>query len=115
MKALQWTMTIPEDKQAKFVKWFKEIAGPALDGFGAIEHEIYQVADTQIVGRQITEQNKFIERVYFNDDFDIPSYFARVKADPEAWKLSRMYEQEFGATDIELRVLYNMTSNEHHH
>lgn len=98
-------MTISKDKQAEFLKWFEEVAGPQLGKFGAKKHEIYEVEDKQVVGRQVVEVDRFIEQVYFDDDFDIPSYFARVKADPVAWALSRKYEEEFGATDIELRVL----------
>jgi hypothetical protein len=108
MKALQWTMTTPKNKQKTFIKWFDEIAGPTFAGFGAKKHEIYKIEDNQIVGRQIVEANRFIERVYFEDDFDIPSYFANVKKDSKAWKLSRMYENTFGAKDIELRILISV-------
>jgi len=105
MKALQWTMTTPKSKQKAFIKWFDEIAGPTFAGFGAKDHEMYKVEDREIVGRQILEKDKFIERVYFDDDFDISSYFANVKKDSKAWKISRMYENTFGAKDIELRIL----------
>jgi len=105
MKILQWSMTIPEEKQEEFVKWFNETAGPILGGFGVKKHEIYKVANREIIDRQTVEKDKFIERIYFDDDFDLPSYFAKVKADPKAWKLSRMYEDKFGAKDIQLRVL----------
>ena len=105
MKILQWSMTIPKDKQESFVKWFKEVAGPTFSGFGAKKHEIFKIADKEHVGRQFVEKNRFVERVYFDDDFDIPSYFAKVKANPEAWKISRMYEKDFKAKNIELRVL----------
>src|SRR4030042_4145873 len=105
MKILQWSMTIPKDKQKPFLKWFKEIAGPTFAGFGAQKHEICVVEKKQIVGRQTVVEDRFIERVYFADDFDIPSYFARVKENPKAWRISREYERRFGATNIELRVL----------
>lgn len=105
MKILQWSMTIPKEKQEAFIRWFKEVAGPNFAGFGAKKHEIFKVLGTQIIGRQTVEVDKFIERVFFDDDFDVSGYFANVKANPEAWKLSRMYEDEFGAKDIELRVL----------
>ena len=98
-------MTIPAEKQKSFVKWFVEIAGPMFTKYGAKRHELLRVEENQIDGRQLIEKNRFIERVFFDDDFEIPSYFAQVKADPEAWKTSRMYEGEFGAKDIELRVL----------
>lgn len=98
-------MTIPGSKQKEFIEWFKKIAGPGLNVFGAKKHEIYRVEDKQVIGRQIVEENRFIERVYFDDDFDIVNYFAGVKENPEAWKMSRMYEGEFGAKDIELRML----------
>ena len=105
MKCLQWTMTIPKKKQKDFLRWFKEVAGPNFAGFGAKKHELFKIIEKVVVGRQVVENDRFIERVYFNQDFDIPSYFVKVKADPEAWKLSRMYEAEFGAINIELRVL----------
>lgn len=105
MKCLQWTMTIPEDKQEDFVKWFKKFSGPILGGFGAIKHELFKVEDKEIVGRQTTEKNKFIERIYFDDDFSIPTYFEKAKQDPKAWKLSKMYEEEYGAGEIELVIL----------
>jgi hypothetical protein len=106
MKALEWSMTIPKEKQTGFEKWFKEIAGPRFNKFGAIKHEIYKVEEKTVVGRQTTEKDRYIERVYFDDDFEIPKYFAAAKADEEAWKESRKFENEFGAKDLELRVLY---------
>lgn len=105
MKILQWSMTIPKDKQMAFIEWFENTAGPGLNKFGALDHEIYKVEDKQIVGRQTIETDKFIERVYFKDDFDLSRYFAQVKADPVAREMSRMYEEEFGACDIQLRIL----------
>ena len=98
-------MTIPKDKQAVFIEWFKEIAGPTFGKFGATKHEMFKVSDQQLISKQLTEENRFIERVYFKDNFDVASYFTKVKSDPEAWSLSRMYESEFGARDIELKVL----------
>ncbi len=108
MRVLQWSMTIPEGKQKDFVEWFNKVAGPGLNKFGAIKHELYKVADNEVVGKQIVEKDRYIERIYFNDDFDIPKYFSAVKTDPEAWKISRVYEENFGASKIELRVLYSV-------
>ena len=88
-------MTISAKKQPAFKKWFKEVAGPVLGGFGAKKHEIYKTV----------KENRFVERIYFEDDFDIPDYFAAVKANPKAWKISRMYEGKFGAKDVELKIL----------
>jgi hypothetical protein len=79
MKVLQWSMTIPKEKQKEFVK--------------------------EIIGKQVREKDRFIERVYFDDNFNIPSYFTNVKDNPEAWRISRMYDGEFETKDIELRVL----------
>lgn len=105
MKILQWSMTIPKEKQAGFIKWFKETAGPTLGKFGAKKHELYKVEDKQVVGRQFIEKDRFIERIYFDDKFNIQSYFETVRQDPQAWEISREYEEKFGATNIELRVL----------
>ena len=105
MKILQWSMTIPKKKQDDFVEWFNKVAGSVLGGFGAKKHELYRVEDKQIVGRQLVEVDRFIERVYFDDKFNILSYFEAVKQNPKAWKISREYEEKFRATNIELRVL----------
>ncbi len=105
MKALQWSMTVPKERQKEFVKWFKEVAGPLFSGFGAKKHELYKVEEKELIGKQIREKDRYIEKVYFDDDFDIPSYFINVKADTEARKISRMYEGEFMAKDIELKIL----------
>lgn len=98
-------MTIPKEKQMKFITWFAEIAGPILGGFGANKHELYKVESKQTVGRQLVENNRFIERIYFDDKFNISSYLEAVEQNPKAWKVSREYEEKFDATNIELRVL----------
>lgn len=110
MRVLQWSMTIPKEQQRDFLKWFKEVSGPILGGFGARKHELYKVADKQVVGKQVVEKDRFIERLYFDGKFDIRSYFAAVKQDPQAWKISREYEAKFGATNIKLRVLISLGS-----
>lgn len=107
MKVLQWSMTIPKNKQSEFLMWFYEIAMPQLTCYGALKHEIYQVANKEVVGRQTIEDDKFIERIYFPDDFNIPDYFTQIKRNKEKWALSRMYEEKFNAKDIELRILIN--------
>lgn len=112
MKALQWTMTIPKEKQNEFIDWFNKIAGPKLSQFGALKHELYKVADKKIVGRQQIEKNKYIERIYFNDSFNIPDYFTAVKNDPQAWKLSRMYESVFEAKEVELRIILDCSDKQ---
>lgn len=105
MKILQWSMTIPKRKQKEFIKWFHEVAGPILGGFGAKKHELFKVESKQVIGRQFVEKDRFIERIYFDDKFNIPTYFEAVKQNPEAWKISRGYEGKFSATNVELRVL----------
>lgn len=105
MKILQWSMTIPKDKQDEFIHCFHETLARNFQRFGAVSHELLKVADHEIVGRQLVEKDRFIERVFFDDDFEIPSYFDKVKADPEGYELSRSFEERFGATDVELRVL----------
>ena len=109
MKALQWSMTIPKGKQGAFLTWFEKIAGPALGRFGAKKHELYRIEDRQITDRQFVEKNRFVERIYFDDEFNIQNYFEAVKRDSKAWKISREYEEKFGAINIELRVLSSLS------
>lgn len=101
-------MTIPKEKQSDFVKWFKGTAGPILGRFGAKKHELYKVENKEIVGKQVVEKDRFIERLYFEDNFNISDYFKAVKQNPKAWKISREYQRKFGATDIELRILNSL-------
>lgn len=98
-------MTIPPDKQRKFVIFFNQKLKLDLNKFGAIKHELYKIKNVPVIGRQIIETNRFIERIYFRDDFNIPDYFSAVKSNPETYKLSRTYEEIFRATNIELKVL----------
>ena len=107
MKILQWSMTIPKSKQDDFAKWFNEESKDAFDSFGAKKHELHKVEDEQVVGRQTIEKNSFIERIYFDNDYDFANFFRRVKSNPITRQVSRMYEDEFGAQDIKLRVLVN--------
>ena len=98
-------MTIPREKQRSFLRWFRTTAGPELTVYGAMKHELYQVSGKSLVGKQTIEEDRYIELVYFPDDFNIQHYFEKVKTDVYTWKLSRMYEKEFGAKNIELRVI----------
>jgi len=98
-------MTIPRNKQKDFLRWFKEVSGPILGGFGAEKHELHKVEEKQVIGRQFVEKDCFIERIYFDNKFNIPDYFKAVKENPKACKLSKKYEEEFGAINIELRIL----------
>jgi hypothetical protein len=107
MKVLQWSMTIPKEKQKEFVKYFHKTMAPTFQRFGAKKHELYKVVDKEIIGRQTIEENRFIERVFFDDDFHIPNYFSKVKKDSEALKISKSYEKTFKAKNIELRILTN--------
>ena len=75
--------------------WFKEKAAPGFEKFGALKHELYKEEKRDV----------FVERLFFIDCYEVKDFFAEVKADPKAWKLSRMYEKDFGAKDVRLKVL----------
>ncbi|MFC1790682.1 hypothetical protein ACFLZP_04340 [Patescibacteria group bacterium] len=105
MKVLQWSITIPKQKQPEFINYLEKVLGPTWKKFGCQKHEIYKVADKASVGKQKTERNRFIERLYFNNDFDLKTFFASVRKDEEANRISRSYEEVFGATNIQLRIL----------
>jgi len=104
MKVLQWSMTIPKKKQGAFLRCSKERFSPTWKKFGCVKYELLKVENKPIKG-SVLEKDRFFERVYFEGSFDIPSFFAKVKENPKAWELSRLYEKKFGAHDIELRIL----------
>ena len=105
MKILEWSMTIPKSKQESFVKWFNEVSKDAFSCFGAKKHELYKIEDKEVLGIQTIEKNRFVERIYFDNEYDFTNFFRRVKSNPVTRHLSRMYEEDYGATNIQLRVL----------
>jgi hypothetical protein len=55
------------------------------------------------IDRQILEQGRFIERLYFDDDFNIQEFYRKArKNDPD---VVGSYEEKFKANNIELRIL----------
>ncbi len=109
MKAIQWSMTIPTEKQEDFVKYSQNVLKPTWQRFGCKRYECHKVVGEKIIPKQIAENDKFIERLYFEDDFDVVGFFSAVKKDENANKISRSYEELFGARDIELRVLLSVS------
>lgn len=96
-------MTIPVDKQEAFVEYCRMVLGPTWKKYGVKKHECYRVAEKAVVGRQMTEENRFIERLYFDDNFNIPNFYKEARQnEPEK---VRSYEEQFGASQIELRIL----------
>jgi len=96
-------MSIPKDRQKDFISYAKKVLSPTWKKYGCKKHECYQVAENAVVGRQITEQNRFIERLYFEDGFDISNFY-KVTKENELEK-TKSYEGQFGAYWIELRIL----------
>ncbi len=96
-------MSIPKDRQKDFIDYAKKVLGPTWKKYGCRKHECYQVAEQVVVGKQITEQDKFIERLYFDDDFDIPSFY-KITKEKELEK-AKSYKNKFGACRIEVRIL----------
>jgi hypothetical protein len=103
MKAIQYSMCIPKDTQDGFIDYAKKVLGPTWEKYGCKKYECYKVLDQRVAGRQTIEQDRFIERIYFDDDFDIQSFFKTIK-DKEPEK-ARSYENTFRAYQIELRIV----------
>ncbi|PIV62540.1 hypothetical protein COS12_01970 [Candidatus Roizmanbacteria bacterium CG01_land_8_20_14_3_00_33_9] len=112
MKILQWSMTIPKMNQRAFLKCSREEISSTWKKFGCIKYELLKVENKPLVGKTVLEQDRFIERLYFGDSFNIPSFFEKIRKSPKAWKLSRKYEGKFGAHGIELRILISPFSSE---
>jgi len=103
MIIIQYTLSIPEKKQAGFIRYSKEVLLPTWKKYGCKRYECVKVEDEKLVDKQIQEQNKFVERLYFGDDFDIRKFYDKARRnDPE---ITRAYEKKFNAQQIELRIL----------
>ncbi len=96
-------MSIPKDKQKDFIDYAKKVLGPTWKKYGCKKHELYQVFEKIVIGKQTIEQDKFIERLYVEDSFDISNFY-KVTKENELEK-TKSYEHQFGAYLIELRVL----------
>ncbi|MBU0976292.1 MAG: hypothetical protein ABIE03_05525 [Patescibacteria group bacterium] len=107
MKAIEYIMSISKETEAEFLKYVKEVLGPTWKKLGCQKHEIYKVTDKAIVGRQIVEQDRFIERLYFGDDFDISRFYSEARK--KYLEVVRSYEDMFGVYQIELRILKEVT------
>lgn len=105
MEVLQWTMMIPQKKQKEFIKFYRKTLGPNWKRFGAIKFELYRLDREKISGQNSYPRDTFVERLYLRKGISSKSFFERVKADSEAWELSRSYEKTFRAKDIVLQVL----------
>ncbi len=115
MKVLQWIMTIPKEKQKDFKEASKGLFGPMWKKFGALDYKCFKIGDKKLIGRQTIESDRYVEQLYFDDSFDIPNFFTQVKEDKEANKISQKYEKEYGAHNIELRMLNSLELDKNFH
>jgi len=98
-------MTIPSEKQKEFIKYSQKVLAPTWVKFGCLKYELHKVEENKTVERQLIEKNRFIERLYFADDFDVSGFFESVRKNEEAFRISKSYEDKFGAKKIVLRIL----------
>ena len=103
MIIIQYTLSIPKDKQANFVKYSKETLAPTWKKYGCKRYECVKIEDKKLIDRQTQEQDKFIERLYFEDNFDICAFYDKAKKNDA--EITRAYEEKFNAQQVELRIL----------
>ena len=105
MEVLQWTMTIPQNKQEEFIKYYNRTLKPTWLQFGAIKCELFKTSREKISGENSFPKDQFVEILYLKDKLSASEFFERVKAVPKAWDISRQYEKRFGARNIIMKVL----------
>ncbi len=105
MEVLQWIMTIPKDKQSAFVSFYNQTMRPIWLRFGAVKCDLFKTFREKVAGESYFPEEQFVETLYLQKDLTAKEFFEKVKADPEAWEISRQYEKQFGATNIVMRVL----------
>jgi hypothetical protein len=105
MKIIQWTYTIPKDKQEEFIAYYPKVLSPIWRKHGAKKCELFKVEENELIKTQKTEKDTFQEMLFFDEDFDIKQFFASaLEKDRER---TMDYEKRFGAKNIEFRILYN--------
>jgi len=105
MEVLQWTMTIPKNKQDEFVSFYNQTMRPTWIKFGATKCELLKTFRKKVVGENDFLEEQFVETLYLKKGLTAEGFFEAVKAVPEAWEISRQYEKQFGAKDIVMKVL----------
>ena len=108
METLQWTMIIPKDKQSAFISFYDQTMRPIWLRFGATKCELFKSSREKVAGDNHFPEEQFVEILYLKEGLTAKEFFEQVKADPEAWKISRQYEKQFGARDIVMKVLKNI-------
>ncbi len=93
MKVVQWSMTVSNNLHQEFIEYSQNVLKPTWFKFGAIDYRLFE------------GENKFIEQLFFPEDFNPEEFFAKVKSDPKANEVSKSYEQHFQATNIQKEVL----------
>lgn len=96
MKIVQWSMTIPANLHQDFIQHSQTALKPTWTKFGAVDYKLF---------KSETNPDKFIEQLFFPNNFDPQLFFQKVKSDPEAAKISQSYEQQFHATNIEKEII----------
>ena len=109
MKIIQYTFSIPKDKQKAFIQYAKSVLAPTWEKYGCRKYELVKVKDQEIINKQIIEQNRFIERLYFNNDFNFNDFYQNVREhDPD---IAKSYEEKFNVRNIQLKVLEQLINH----
>lgn len=103
MIIIQYTLSIPKDQQASFIRYSEKTLAPTWKKYGCKRYECVKIEEKKVVGRQVLERNKFIERLYFEDDFNLSKFYAKTRKNNA--EVTRAYEEKFKAQKIELRIL----------
>jgi len=111
MEALQWTMTIPQDKQSAFISFYNQTIRSTWLKFGAIKCELFKTLREKVTKDNYFPEEQFVETIYLKEGLTAKEFFEQVKANPEAWEISRQYEKQFDARDIVMKVLINIYTN----
>jgi len=103
MQIIEYRYRIPKEKREEFLKFAESTLKPTWQKYCCMKYELSTVSSEQIVGRQIFEEGSIVERLYFEDNFDLNQFYKET-LENESDK-TKSYEEKFGATDIELRIL----------
>jgi len=79
METIQWTMTIPKDKQNEFVRYYDRTMRPTWIKFGATKCEFFKTFREKVAGENSFPEEQFVEILYLQEGLTAKGFFKKPK------------------------------------
>jgi hypothetical protein len=93
----EWSCEISQGKLKNFINFAKKSLKPFYESSGCKNYELYLPlkTDKQFFPYQISEENRYIERLIFNNFKDFENLYDIIEKDPKAQEIVGKYSREF--------------------